>query len=577
MPLLSALALAQAVRHDEIVVTGTAGPVPLEEADRSVAVLPVAGDAPLSSALVDFLRLDPSVDVRARAPGGIQTDVSIRGASFGQALVLVDGHRLNDAQTGHHNMDIPVPMEAVERIEILRGSGSTLYGSDAIGGVVNVITRKPEAAEIRVSAGAGNFGTNTERVSASASAGRISGQLVAARDFSSGFRPGRDYRNLSLASTERLTTGLGTTSVILGYSDRPYGADQFYGNFNSWENTKTWFAAIEQSIGERTVAAFSFRRHSDLFVLERYRPEYYTNHHADDSYDASLRRREPLSPATTLHYGAEAYRDSIVSTNLGEHTRGRAAGYLSFDARAMRRFSFSAGAREEMWRRGRAQLSPAASAAAWLSSKWKLRASASRAFRVPSYTELYYTDPANIGNANLQPESAWTYEAGADWAPADTVRLSAAVFERRETNGIDYVRSPGAPWAAVNFASLRFRGAELSAAAGHFTFSYQALTGARAPLAGLESKYVFNYPTQSGVASWYGSFGRGFIARARLAAVNRRARAPYALADVSVGWARGRARPFLQLTNLAGARYEEISGIVMPGRGVLGGLELALR
>jgi iron complex outermembrane receptor protein len=422
-----------------------------------------------------------------------------------------------------------------------------------------------------------------ERVSMAASAGRITGQLVAARDFSSGFEPGRDYRNLSLASTDSLTTGLGVTSVDLGYSDRPFGADQFYGNFNSWENTKTWFASVEQTFGERTVAAFSFRRHSDLYVLERYHPEVYTNHHADETYDASVRRREPLSANTSLHYGAEAYRDSIASTNLGAHDRGRAAGYVSFDARAMRRFSFSAGAREELWKWGRAQFSPTASAGAWLSSKWKLRASASRAFRVPSYTDLYYSDPANIGNPALKPENAWTYEAGADWAPKNSVRLSAAVFERRETNGIDYVRATTAgPWSAVNLASLTFKGAEASATIApargqQFAISYEALTGAQHALNGLQSKYVFNYPSQSGIASWQGAFGRGLVARTRLAVVNRLARSPYALLDAYAAWNHGRLHPFVQLTNLAKARYEEIAGVVMPGRGILGGLELVIR
>ena len=127
-------------KHETIVVTGVYEPIAIDEVDRSVRVLPVKGEELLSNTLVDFLRLDPSLDVRQRAPNGLQADISIRGGTFGQTLILVDGQRMNDAQSGHHNMDIPLPLESISRIEVLRGSGSTLYGSDATGGVVNIIT-----------------------------------------------------------------------------------------------------------------------------------------------------------------------------------------------------------------------------------------------------------------------------------------------------------------------------------------------------------------------------------------------------------------------------------------------------
>src|SRR5262249_45328236 len=111
--------MAQTPRRDVVVVTGAYEPIPLEEADRSVTVLAGRDQALLANTLTDLLQLDPSPDVRRRAPDGIQSDLSIRGSSFGQTLVLLNGQRLNDAQSGHHNMDIPVPLEAVSQIEIL--------------------------------------------------------------------------------------------------------------------------------------------------------------------------------------------------------------------------------------------------------------------------------------------------------------------------------------------------------------------------------------------------------------------------------------------------------------------------
>src|SRR5262245_21493462 len=246
-------ALAQpAPKKETIVVTGTFEPLSLEEIDRAIRVLPAREHGLVLNSLVDLLRLDPSLDLRERAPDGVQADLSIRGANYGQTLVLMNGMRMNDVQSGHHNLDIPVPLEAIARIEVMRGSGSTMYGSDAGGGVINIITEPPEGMDVRMRAAVGNFGTNQQRLAIGAGTGKLYEHLTASRNFSSGFMPNRDYRNLSIASSTRLETVLGMSSLTLAYMDHPFGAEQFYGNFNSWENTKTWFAGIQQDLGKRT-------------------------------------------------------------------------------------------------------------------------------------------------------------------------------------------------------------------------------------------------------------------------------------------------------------------------------------
>ena len=143
------------------------------------------------------------------------------------------------------------------------------------------------------------------------------------------FQPDRDYRNLEFASVTRLATDFGNGSLNLAYMDHPFGADQFYGNFNSWEDTKTWFAGVQQALGAKTSASFSFRRHSDLFVLYRDRPDVFANHHSDETYQLSVRRREEMSTSTTLYYGVEGLHESIESNNLGDHARSRAAAYAA--------------------------------------------------------------------------------------------------------------------------------------------------------------------------------------------------------------------------------------------------------
>jgi iron complex outermembrane receptor protein len=566
-------------RKDSIVVTGTYEPLPLEEADRTVVSLPARGRLALLNTFTDLLRLDPSLDLRQRGPNGTQADLSIRGSTFGQTLVLVNGRRMNDPQSGHHNLDIPIPLESVQSVEILRGSGSALYGSDAVGGVVNFITAPPEAGEVRLRTALGNFGVNQQRGSLSGMRGRLSQQLAFSRDFSSGFAENRDYRNLSLASTTRLDSRLGATALDLGWTDKPFGAQGFYGNFNSWERTKTWFAGLRQPLGSRTDAAFSWRRHTDLFVLYRDRPQVFTNRHAAESWHASLRRREPLGANTTLHYGAEGFGESIVSSNLGAHDRLRGASYASLDVRALRRFSLSAGARQETWRGFPGEFSPSLAAGYWLSSRVKLRASASRAFRLPTFTDLYYQDPGNRGSPDLRPERAWGYEAGADVWASSSLRFQGGVFHRRETDGIDYVRSsPADIWRARNIHRLRFTGVEASAGyrfrSSVVDFSYTGLRGVSQALPGLQSKYVFNYPVHHAVAAWSGMLPGSIAARTRIGALRRLGRPAYATWDLFFARPAGCLRPFVQFANLNDARYEEIPGVAMPGRSVVGGVEM---
>ncbi|MEO7143972.1 MAG: TonB-dependent receptor plug domain-containing protein, partial [Bryobacteraceae bacterium] len=248
--LLTAPLTAQEVRSDTVIVTGSYEPIPLEESNRAVDVFDLTAQSRLlACSIADFLRLDPSVDVQARGPDLVQADLSIRGGNFGATLVMVNGMRVSDPQTGHFNLDIPIPLDAIGRMEVLKGSGSAIYGSDAVDGVVNIITRTPEATDFRLRTAVGNFGTNQQSGAVTLVERKFTEQLSFSRDFSTGFMDDRDYRNVSLASATHWRSRLGATDVLLAGDDRPYGANQFYGNFNSWERVKSWYAAARQEIG----------------------------------------------------------------------------------------------------------------------------------------------------------------------------------------------------------------------------------------------------------------------------------------------------------------------------------------
>ncbi len=589
--LLVNVALAQdstPERKDSIIVTGTYDPLPLKESDRAVTVYTLEDNKRLLfGSVVDVLRLDPSIDLQQRAPDGVQADLSIRGGTFAQTLVLLNGFRLDDAQSAHHDMDIPVPLQAISSVEILKGSGSAYYGSDAVDGAINIIARPPDSSEFRLRSGVGNFGVNQESARLSLVENNIAEELSFSRDFSTGFMPDRDYRNLQLASLTHWKTKLGATDLLLSTGDKPFGANQFYGDFDSWERTRQWFASIRQELGSKTEFDFGYRRHTDLFVLYREDPQYYTNRHADETYQTAVRRSDSLRLNTTVHYGVEGYRDTIASNNLGNHQRNRAAAYGSIDFRALGRFSLSIGAREELYTLAsnpgtHAELSPTISGGVWILPTFRFRASASSAFRLPSYTDLYYSDPANVGNPNLRPEHATTYEGGVEWFHGPRFRAYATLFNRRDRDGIDYVLDQlTAVWQAENIDRLNFTGIEtgVSARLPHaqqLDVQYTALHGVQDGLEDVITKYTFNYPSQNASVAWQAALPKGFVARTRVGALNRRARSPYALWDLYAASTLGRVHPFLQLTNLTNTSYQEILGIQMQSRAVVGGVEWAV-
>src|ERR1035441_7239609 len=213
---------------DNVQVTTTVEPLPFAESNRSGEMLqpremPLGADSP-----VDLLRTDPSLNVQARAAEGVQADLSIRGTPFEQSLVLVNGLRVNDPETGHLNLDIPAPLDAVTRIDVLHGSGSTFYGSDALGGAVNLLTGAPAPGLTVVArSGAGSYGSLENHLRVSWSAGPFAEQITGSRDTSDGFIADRNYSSNAGASETWLKSKPGTTDILLATSDRPYGANLF--------------------------------------------------------------------------------------------------------------------------------------------------------------------------------------------------------------------------------------------------------------------------------------------------------------------------------------------------------------
>lgn len=577
---------------EAVVVLGSPVPTPLVESPSSVVVLPVDTNVLSLESSQDLLRQDSSVFLEERGAGGGQADIVLRGGAFEQTLVLVNGFRVNDSQTSHHNLDLPIPLEAMDSIEVLHGAGSTLHGVDALSGVVDFLTAAPSGDALELRAGEGSFGANEESLLGDLERKRWSSRLTADRNFSTGFMADRDYRNEDSSLEAWTGTRFGVTDLLFAGSDRAFGANQFYGPYESWERTKGWFASARQELGSSTEAAFGFRRHTDEFVLLRDDPSVYENNHIDGSWQASLRHSVGAAKPSLLLFGLESDGDSIRSNNLGIHARNRGAGYVDLDLRpATKRWNLSAGLREELFSGGlQSVLAPHLAGSFRITDQVKLRASGGYGYRIPTYTDLYYSDPTTIGNPTLKPESTWSGEGGVDWIPTSRFSVSAAGFYSREHDTIDYVRaSPTAKWQATNLNGLHFLGVETSltwvpAKGQRIQAGWTGLGGAQNSLGGLQSEYALNYPVQNIHATWTVALRHTLTVtntvqiakpyqQAGIAAFNA---TPYPVWNASLTHETGRLRPYVRFGNLSNTGYQEIEGVNMQGRSITGGVFLWL-
>ena len=556
---------AQSAWKEEVTVTASTEPLSFDAQSRVVQVVTREQIARLPvRSVADALALVAAVDVRSRGADGLQADFSIRGASFGQTLVLVDGVRINDAQSGHHNGDIPVTLDDIERIEVMGGAGSSLHGADALGGTINIITRRDRRGP-RAVLGGGSFGTADVSATYDTRSLALSGMFAR----SDGFMYDRDYQT----STVSGSLALGAHRVRVAWLDRDFGANGFYGASPSKEWTSQLLATVDRSrLGMgRWMGSWraSARAHTDRFLWNVTRPGVLENRHKSYGVGLSGQAERALGARRRLAIGGDGGGDWVRSSNLGDHEYGRGAAFAELRHQWTRSFVTPA-VRVDAYSDFGSAVSPSIAAGHWVGPV-KLRGNAGHAFRVPTFTELFYRDPNHVASDDLKPERAWNLEGGADVAPSAAWVLGATAFVRFEDDVIDWVRqTPQERWQTANIREVTTRGIELTARrrigeAGLADIQYVALDS-DAPDLGLLSKYVLDYARHKVATSVTSPVGAGFTAGARLGYTKRVDGREYTLVDARVGRTFGAFSFALDLRNLLDEDYQEIVGVDMPGR-----------
>ncbi|MFH1655709.1 MAG: TonB-dependent receptor [Candidatus Omnitrophota bacterium] len=524
------------------------------------------------------------VDLQSRGPFGVQTDFSIKGSTFQQVLILINGMRINDSQTAHHNSDLPVNLEDVERIEVYPGNLNASFGMDSFAGTINIVTKKPEETKYTAQFSGGENATKMGSFSFGNRENNLSNQFSIERKESNGFQYDTDFKILTVSSHHIYDFDLGNIKLDLGYNEKEFGAYDFYTpakGYPSKEWTKTEFvgASAELNYDKFTfLPKIYWRRHYDKFMLDKTMPDWYVNHHKTDTFTQQCSLRFPVSFLGVLTLGEETIQERINSTNLGKYTREHHSFYIQNEKRLFDHFLFSLGSRYDHFDEFNDFFSPLFLIRYEFPSA-QLHLSASRSIRRPSFTELYYSDPVTQGNPNLSVEEAINYETGILCHFQDKHHLGLNFFARDEDDLIDWAKTnpTDTKWKVRNIGSAQVLGLDIYGKINlirpDLFFRYTYINR--------EIKDKGGYLPKYGPISLKHFLNIGFDfdflsgkQRINFFFKKRPTRRGWLLTDLRLSTTIKEIEVFLDANNILNEEYEEIKGIPSPGRWVQAGLRV---
>ena len=572
---------------EDIVVTASRIPTAFPNVARSIIIIDrQAIELIPANSVEDLLGYISGVDVQQRGPHGVQADISIRGASFEQTLVLIDGVKISDPQTGHHNMNLPLSIEDIEKIEILKGHGSRLYGPNAFGGVINIITRKAETQQVSIKTIYGSHNFYNGLISLQVPMGISNHRFSVSKRASDGYRENTDFNILTTSYGSQFKIGENILDFSAGYIDKKFGANSFYTpKFpNQWERTKATYVKTGFEFNGKRIKfspKIHWRQHTDEFMLKRNNPEFYHNLHTTNVYGFEF-NSNLFSSIGITSVGGEFGKEEIESNNLGNHNRGKGGVFLEHQF-AFKKIRITPGWSVYNYSGWDWHAWPGIDLGYKLNSFSSLYVSIGKAFRVPTFTELYYSDPVNKGNADLKEEMAWNYEIGYKLAKAK-YSANIALFSREGKNLIDWVKLYSDDiWYAVNLTEVNSTGLEFSMQYSNFnakTFfnlnnihlSYSYINSDK-NTGGRLSKYILNHHRHQIIAGINQNlFLSGLSYTLKFRYKERPEYKNQFLMDGRLSWKNKRIEIFVDGTNLLNKSYEDYDFIPMPGRWLKAGL-----
>lgn len=451
---------------DSVEVIGTRAPLAGRQSARPVTVLTrrQIESAPVQS-INDVLKLAAAVDVRQRGAYGVQSDISINGGTFDQVTLLLNGVPINNPQTGHLNFMFPVTVQDIERIEILEGAASRVYGVSAFSGAINIVTKKAAGNDIDIYAKGGSFGTAEAGAGVDFKKNKISNHFSGSYGRSDGGTTNSDFKKGNAFYAGQYDDPTLSLNWQAGFMTIDYGANTFYsGQYpNQYEENRRYIVSVSAETKGRIhfQPSVYWNRSFDHFQLIR-NSETGENFHRTDVYGATLNAFTDWVLGRTSA-GAELRNEGILSTNLGRPLQSNQnvnipgednkyytkkdnrtnIGYYIEHTLSLAQWTVSAGllANLNTALDSKFHFYPGVDVAFRPTDNWKLAFSWNKALRMPTFTDLYYKSPTQEGNVGLKPEETQEFSLNTQYR---TGGLTADLkgFYRKGKNMIDWVLYP---------------------------------------------------------------------------------------------------------------------------------------
>ena len=574
----------------EVVVSTTKLEIPFSKNFRTVKIISsdYIKNSPASN-VSDLLQEITGIDVRRRGVGGVQGDLYIRGGGFDQTLLLVDGMKMDDAQTGHHTLNMILPLYLIERIEVIKGPAARIFGQNAFNGAINIVTKDVtgEKKQIDMSLKEISYGSFEQKnISAVTKiiTNKVKSLLSFSNNTSDGYRHNTDYKRNNYFVKTSFNSKSSPIDVIASFTENKFGANGFYASPSAteqYEETQASLLGISTTINSEKLSIkprLYWRRGQDEYIYIRDNPSVYRNLHKTNKVSAEL-SGSYFSNSGVTGFGIDLSTVNISSNNLGEHDRTTVNLFVDHTFKLFdEKLVLSPGIAVSYFSDMSFHSFPGIDLGYNINSNFKLYSNIGKTFRIPTYTDLYYSDRTTIGNENLNPESATSTELGFKYNTSN-FKISGAFFNRKAKNIIDYVKeNENDLWNAVNIGSLKTTGFELD-----FRYNFQNQNYLNLGYTNIkDNNYVTNinfskYSLNSLKHHFTSKLNLNYIRNVNHSFVYKYAersdKSNYNVLDSKIMYKKGL---FIYVNNILDEVYSETNLVPMPGTSFLVGISVGI-